>query len=304
MGLVHGTTRYDEVTTPTAAAVPRKIHRCGRGGGSSALIWKLGIEPSVPMADDAGVVTSQPRTESINQILTDSQSNGQLHALENAPGGQAVSNDYVPPPGQGGKNVLSNNNVGQTFSDYMLVPGLNPNQSQRTSLIIVSDPLQGKTKVLKVVKRETSRTSTNSTTPLRPPCSKETDICPYCEQCRCPKCKLAGETVGKLILNERCWCTPQTVLDTATCFCCVRCSFYHCLTNGNDGDETAYVDEPCSCHHKKCCVRWSAIGVMSLLFPCLLCYLPGKACLSCCRKCSTRQETGCKCKRSNVTGML
>ncbi|XP_033113453.1 protein sprouty homolog 1-like isoform X2 [Anneissia japonica] len=295
MGPVHGTNRrYEEAST-----VPR-IHRCR---GSSAIIWKLGIPPSPPMAEMGGVVTSQPQSqpESINEILTDN-TNGQLHALENAPGGQAVSNDYVPPPNQ--KDVISNNNLGQPLSDYMLVPGLNPAQQQRTSLIIVTDHQQGKTKVLKVVKRETSRTSRSSTTPFQVPCSKDPDICPYCEQCRCPKCKLADEPAGKLILNRRCLCTPKSVLDTSTCFCCVRGIFYHCLANDNDVDENTFVDEPCSCHHKKCCVRWSTIGVMSLLFPCLLCYLPGRACIWGCRKCSTRRETGCKCKRTNFNGML
>lgn len=67
-------------------------------------------------------------------------------------------------------------------------------------------------------------------------------------------------------------------VNAVSCMVCGRCMVYHCISEQDD-DRI----EPCSCDtvDSQCCKRWAALTVLSLIVPCLWCYLP----LSACRKC-------------------
>lgn len=81
--------------------------------------------------------------------------------------------------------------------------------------------------------------------------------------------------------GRRCMCSVQSAMEYGTCVCCVKGLFYHCSSD----DEDTCADKPFSCRQPHCCVRWTTISLLSLLFPCLLCYLPAKGCVAVCQSC-------------------
>ncbi|CAK8684084.1 unnamed protein product [Clavelina lepadiformis] len=122
--------------------------------------------------------------------------------------------------------------------------------------------------------------------------------CPRCGKCMCPRCR--GETTSssappRWACNNRCFYNADSCVEAATCLCCVRGCFYHCSNYEDDGSCT---DKPCSCRGSNWCCRWSAIGAMSLVLPCLLCYPVARGCLNMCRACAKCIKPGCRCKES------
>ncbi|KAJ8282174.1 hypothetical protein COCON_G00046930 [Conger conger] len=121
--------------------------------------------------------------------------------------------------------------------------------------------------------------------------------CEECGKCKCEECTCPRTLPSCWVCGRRCVCSAQNVLDYGTCVCCVKCLFYHCSSD----DEDMCTDKPCSCSQSHCCVRWSAMGVLSVFLPCLLCYLPAKGCLSLTQCCYDRaRRPGCRCKNTNV----
>ncbi|PIK60529.1 hypothetical protein BSL78_02556, partial [Apostichopus japonicus] len=150
-------------------------------------------------------------------------------------------------------------------------------------------------KVLKVVKREpsrTSETSVGSQTPLHVE-GKGAELCSYCGLCRCERCRASNNLPRSWLCNSRCLCSPDSVLDYCTCVCCVQGIFYHCAEDTED--DYRYVDEPCSCNPHKRCLRFSCMGLLSVCLPCLWCYWPGRGCLECLRLCRAQGRRGCEC---------
>lgn len=128
-----------------------------------------------------------------------------------------------------------------------------------------------------------------------PTAPKNQGVCAKCEdcgRCRCPECSRARALPFCWICGRRCICSAQSVVEYVTCVCCVKGLFYHCSSD----DEDTCADKPCSCRQPGCCVRWTAISLLSLLFPCLLCYLPAKGCVAVCQSCYDRvSRPGCRC---------
>ncbi|XP_078513621.1 protein sprouty homolog 2 [Lissotriton helveticus] len=121
--------------------------------------------------------------------------------------------------------------------------------------------------------------------------------CEDCGKCKCRECTCPRALPSCWICDKQCLCSAQSALDYGTCVCCVKGLFYHCSTD----DEDDCFDKPCSCTQAHCCARWSAMGALSLLLPCLCCYLPGKGCLLLCQGCHDRlNRPGCRCKHSNT----
>ncbi|XP_061073901.1 sprouty-related, EVH1 domain-containing protein 3 [Conger conger] len=74
-----------------------------------------------------------------------------------------------------------------------------------------------------------------------------------------------------------------------TCVWCAESLLYHCAS-----DSEGEFWEPCSCEeatppggrpHPLCCARWTALLALSLLVPCMCCFLPLSACLRCGQHC-------------------
>ncbi|XP_059144689.1 protein sprouty homolog 2-like [Physella acuta] len=118
-------------------------------------------------------------------------------------------------------------------------------------------------------------------------------ICEQCGKCQCESCTEPRSLPSHWCCRNTCEVSPDNVLEVCTCFCCVKCMFYHC---GAEEDNPCY-ENPCGCcSTPHCCQRWTVMGMMSLCLPCLWTYWPAKACLaastSCYRRC---RRKGCQC---------
>ena len=76
-------------------------------------------------------------------------------------------------------------------------------------------------------------------------------------------------------------------IDCVTCMCCAKGLFYHCTKDGED--EGRCAENPCSCAGplSQCAPRWGCLAVLSLFFPCILCYPPAVGC----RKLAAKTKT-------------
>ncbi|XP_028316257.1 protein sprouty homolog 1 [Gouania willdenowi] len=123
-------------------------------------------------------------------------------------------------------------------------------------------------------------------------------ICERCGKCKCSECTAPRSLPSCLACNGQCLCSAESALEHGTCMCLVKGIFYHC-SNDDEGDSCA--DQPCSLSRSHCCSRFLCMGLMSVLFPCLLCYPPVKGCLKACQRCYDRvNRPGCRCKNSNT----
>ena len=82
----------------------------------------------------------------------------------------------------------------------------------------------------------------------------------------------------------------ERCLECVSCVTCAQCLMYHCWADA-DGE----FRHPCSCERGDpgLCKRWTALSFLSLLLPCLWCYLPFKACHHCgtaCGLCGGRHK--------------
>ncbi|XP_073676814.1 protein sprouty homolog 1 [Garra rufa] len=125
-------------------------------------------------------------------------------------------------------------------------------------------------------------------------------ICESCGKCKCGECTAPRPLPSRLACNGQCLCSAENIVEHGTCMCLVKGIFYHCSSDDDDtGDPCA--DRPCSLSHPQCCSRFLCMGLMSTLFPCLLCYLPAKGCVKACNSCHDRaKRPGCRCKNSNT----
>ncbi|XP_043913681.1 protein sprouty homolog 3 [Protopterus annectens] len=124
-------------------------------------------------------------------------------------------------------------------------------------------------------------------------------ICEQCGKCKCNDCTAMQSLPSCWLCNQRCLCSLESIIDYATCLCCIKGLFYHCSTD----DEDNCADEPCSCTHGgHYCTRWAAMSLLSLFMPCLCCYPPAKGCLKLCHKCYDGiKRPGCRCKNHTNT---
>ncbi|KAG5262155.1 hypothetical protein AALO_G00292840 [Alosa alosa] len=121
--------------------------------------------------------------------------------------------------------------------------------------------------------------------------------CQDCGRCVCKECVLPRHLPTYWLCGQRCLCSAESAVEYGTCVCCVKGLFYHCSSD----DEDTCTDKPFSCSQAHRCARWSALGALTLLLPCLLCYLPARGCLALCQACYDRAtRPGCRCKSANV----
>ncbi|XP_060621175.2 protein sprouty homolog 4 [Anolis sagrei] len=133
--------------------------------------------------------------------------------------------------------------------------------------------------------------------PASPELDKHFLLCEACGKCKCKECALPRTLPSCWVCNQACLCSAQNLVNYSTCMCLVKGVFYHCT---NEDDEGSCADHPCSCSHSNCCARWSFMGALSLLFPCLLCYLPATGCVKLSQRCYDQaSRPGCRCKNTN-----
>lgn len=130
----------------------------------------------------------------------------------------------------------------------------------------------------------------------RPSLDKHSNKCEDCGRCRCSECVRPRGLPSCWMCGRRCMCSVQSAMEYGTCVCCIKGLFYHCSSD----DEDTCADKPFSCSQSHCCVRWTTVSLLSVFFPCLLCYLPAKGCVAVCQSCYDRvTRPGCRCKNTN-----
>ncbi|XP_052447765.1 protein sprouty homolog 2-like [Carassius gibelio] len=135
------------------------------------------------------------------------------------------------------------------------------------------------------------------TTPGQPGDGKHSNRCEDCGRCKCEGCTCPQTLPSCWMCGRRCLCSATTTMDYVTCVCCVKGLFYHCSSD----DEDVCADKPFSCTQSHCCMRWSAISVLAIFLPCLLCYLPAKGCVALCQACyNCTRKPGCHCKYKGI----
>lgn len=125
-------------------------------------------------------------------------------------------------------------------------------------------------------------------------------ICGECGRCSCPSCQQPRPL-------PECWtstyhCSADTIIDYASCLCCVKGLFYHC-SEADGGD--ACVDEPCNCGPDRRAARWGCLTALSCVLPCLLFYWPlqcGKHVVEACY--ARHSRLGCRCRPKATTSLV
>jgi len=128
----------------------------------------------------------------------------------------------------------------------------------------------------------------------------ESIICRDCGRCRCKACREPRRLPEHYLCHKKCLCSTETVVDTLSGMCLVKALFYHC---GKDyvAEVDSVFENPCSCSGDYAGARWGCMAAMSLLMPCLLCYLPMKGCAQACQAVYARCTTsGCQCDSNKL----
>lgn len=130
--------------------------------------------------------------------------------------------------------------------------------------------------------------------------------CPQCDKCRCEGCQKPRQLPSRWLCGKSCLCSAESVLDYATCLCCVKALFYHCSKDheidNENGNSISCADDPCSCLPHRRTTRWGCLGALSICLPCLVCYWPMRGAISMCAACyASQSRKGCRCN-SNGKG--
>lgn len=129
--------------------------------------------------------------------------------------------------------------------------------------------------------------------------------CPQCDRCRCEECQRPRQLPSKWICDDNCFCSAETIIDYASCLCCVKALFYHCSKDQEldcESETIRCAEDPCSCVPYKRASRWGCLSVLSLFLPCLCCYWPMRGCVSLCAKCYAKHSRhGCRCNNNTTS---
>ncbi|XP_021698821.1 protein sprouty [Aedes aegypti] len=131
--------------------------------------------------------------------------------------------------------------------------------------------------------------------------------CPQCKKCRCEECQRPRQLPSRWLCDKTCLCSAETIIDYASCLCCVKALFYHCSKDHElerESDTVSCADDPCSCVPHKRTTRWGCLAALSLPLPCLLCYWPMRGCVAICAKCYAKHSRhGCRCQSQNGSSL-
>ena len=132
--------------------------------------------------------------------------------------------------------------------------------------------------------------------------TKHALMCEKCGLCKCDECTAPRTLPTCWLCEKRCLCSAESTLEYATCLCCIKALFYHCMDYGDGDSSDSWADKPCAgCSQSHCALRWGCMALASLCLPCLPCYLPGRCCLKACL--SAYERVGaprCRCPNSNT----
>lgn len=149
--------------------------------------------------------------------------------------------------------------------------------------------------VLPTISKQPTPAATTFSKEPPPECATRPSImCPECGRCRCESCQQPRALPQKWICNNSCLISADSVIDYASCLCCVKGLFYHC--SDTDGGESC-ADDPCGCGPDRRTARWSCLATLSCVLPCLWLYWPLRGCKRAVEACYARHSrTGCRCR--------
>lgn len=124
-------------------------------------------------------------------------------------------------------------------------------------------------------------------------------ICSECGRCRCESCRSPRPLPECWVCDNKCLCSADTIIDYASCLCCVKALYYHC--SDTDAGATC-ADDPCSCGPHRRLARWGCLGALAAPLPCLLCYWPLRGCQRGVEAAYARHSrAGCRCSPHQAT---
>lgn len=277
------------------------------------------IISSLPNSTELGTTTiATARNRSTNESSRSPM--GEVTLTVPRPDGDRIANEYVETPF---RPILLQNNQGRTLSaDTPKCPKTerrlqqqqqkaahyhnshHRHQLRRQNHLLQSAAPVGNNTITKQPVSFTKEPS-NATSPN----SRGTDstglsiMCDFCGRCRCESCREPPPLPSRWLCDNSCFCSAETVLDYASCLCCVKGLFYHCADSGSgvESENGNCADEPCSCTGSRKTARWACLGALTLVLPCLLCYWPFKGCVAVCEACYARHKAqGCRCEPTTL----
>lgn len=80
--------------------------------------------------------------------------------------------------------------------------------------------------------------------------------------------------------QDNCRSSIEQCIDYCTCMVCIKSAFYLCSDDQDDTGNAEYDPCFCSAPSRACCSRWSLLGLLACLMPCLMCYPVARCCLT------------------------
>jgi hypothetical protein len=130
------------------------------------------------------------------------------------------------------------------------------------------------------------------TTNVLPTPEEDSIICHSCGRCRCHACRSPRRLPERWLCNNSVHVSASSVVSCLSCMCAADAVLYHC---GKDS-----LEDATSGNVKGGKWRWAAAAALSLVFPCLCCYLPLKGCQKMTEAAYERAtNNGCSCSEDN-----
>lgn len=291
---------------------------------SNAISTVVGRSPS-PVNNSVTLQIPRPENERLPNEYVDTPFTNQNNCKLTAPGSRhSLATTTVPNRNQfnsqttnistiDGISVLNNNN------NKVILPNRTPTAQRPNLLPITKQPSFRNTNTLS--KKDAAlhqqfshcpedgisqNATNNGLNNLSSVCDQSNSItCPQCNRCRCNDCQRPRQLPSKWICDDNCFCSAETIIDYASCLCCVKALFYHCSKDHEldcESETIRCADDPCSCVPYKRASRWGCLSVLSILLPCLCCYWPMRGCVSLCAKCYAKHSRhGCRCNNNNTS---
>lgn len=270
------------------ATKEKERQRREREGGISGGIWPPGIGGSVGLNDHIEVDKESYSYVQFAREVNTGVANHSFHSLHE------YSYPVMPDPASSKQPVTVAPARRDSLSSLKKNPMTSVNSCSSTATTAPMLPSKSGRANGGKKKRRGSASSSSSTkamsiSHLHPPGSGKGSTgrirCKHCQDMYRPEENVRGA----------CDYAPDCVrstIDAVSCVGCAECLMYHCYADA-EGD---FAPQPCDCgsggvrrqhSHGDCCSidsspkRWFGLALLSLVVPCLWCYLPLRACYRC-----------------------
>ena len=131
--------------------------------------------------------------------------------------------------------------------------------------------------------------------PLVPPAEEDSIICRRCGRCRCHACRAPRRLPERWLCDNSVHVSASSVVSCLSCMCAADAVLYHCGKDTLEDTSTGNI--------KGGKWRWMCAAALSLVFPCLCCYLPLKGCQKVTEAAYAKATSnGCRCEENRGNG--